>query len=256
MNIYLIIVNQFLRKKIIISERTDHNYYQNRLVKFFRDKTYKHNNHTLVVQNKDQEKYFKIILLVQRVILIKNPILPKNSVNKLDNNLKFISVGRLVKQKNQVELLQIFKELNFNYTLEILGKGNLETKLKNFVRENDLSKKIHFLGVKKNIETYLSPYSIFVSTSLMEGFPNALIEAMNHKMVCIHYNCKGLDNIITDGENGYLIPIGNQQLFKKRIEELTNNKELRIKIGDKANKSIKHLSIDNISKKWINLIEN
>ncbi|MDC0872935.1 glycosyltransferase, partial [Flavobacteriaceae bacterium] len=122
--------------------------------------------------------------------------------------------------------------------------------------ENDLNNRIHFLGVKKDIERYLSPYSIFVSTSLIEGFPNALIEAMNHKMVCIHYHCKGLEDIIIDGENGYLIPIGNQELFKTRIEELINDKELRIKIGDNAYRSIKHLGVENISKQWINLIEN
>ena len=256
MNIYLIIVNQFLSKKIIISERTDPNYAKNGLIKFFRDKIYKFSNNFLVVQNKDQEGYFKTKISEDKVILINNPIALKNSFIKITDDLKFLSIGRLEKEKNQIELIQIFKELNFNYTLEILGKGSLETKLKNFVREQELNGKIHFLGVKKDMERYLSPYSIFVSTSLFEGFPNALIEAMNHKMVCVHYHCKGLEDIISDGENGYLIPMGNQQLFKTRIEELKNNKELRIKIGENAHRSIRHLDIDNISKQWINLIEN
>lgn len=255
MNIYLIIVNQLLRKKIIVSERIDPHHFKNELIKFFRDKLYKH-THILVVQNKDQKKYFKDKLSKSRVKIIYNPLVLNIIFDQSNYNLKFLTVGRLEKQKNQVELLQIFKELNFNFTLEILGKGSLETKLKNFVRENDLNNRIHFLGVKKDIERYLSPYSIFVSTSLFEGFPNALIEAMNHKMVCIHYHCKGLDDIITDGQNGYLIPIGNQELFKIRIEELTNDKELRIKIGDNANRSVKHLGVYNISKQWINLIEN
>ena len=129
MNIYLIIVNQLLRKKIIVSERTDPHHFKNELIKFFRDKLYKH-THILVVQNKDQEKYFKDKLSKSRVKIIYNPLVLNIIFDQSNNNLKFLTVGRLEKEKNQVELLQIFKELNFNFTLEILGKGSLETKLK------------------------------------------------------------------------------------------------------------------------------
>ena len=256
MNLYSIVLNLFLKKKLIISER---NHPLLNLESLFeieiRNLLYKFSD-KIVVQNKSQLKYYNSRVNNKKISIIHNPIVLKKHFNSATNKLSLINIGRLEIQKNHIDLVKIFQKFNENLNLEIYGEGSLEYKLKEKVKEKNLENRILFKGLKKNINKYLEPYSIFVSTSLYEGFPNALIEAMNNKMACIHYNCEGINEIIQDGINGYLVPVGDKNLFLKKLIELTKDVELRIRIGESAYKSIKHLDVEEISKQWVNLIEN
>ncbi len=90
------------------------------------------------------------------------------------------NVGRLVKQKNQEFLIETFKHINEknpNTVLIIIGEGELESKLKEKAKELNLSKKIFFLGLKKNVNEFMQAMDIFVLPSLYEGFGIVGLEA-------------------------------------------------------------------------------
>ncbi|MFO7792180.1 MAG: glycosyltransferase [Candidatus Saliniplasma sp.] len=123
--------------------------------------------------------------------------LAKKDVSKeheviFDNDFTFITIGSLTEQKAQWYLVRCFKRLTRieqDSTLIILGKGPLERKLKDLVKEMKIEDKILFLGEVKNVFPYLRRADCFVLTSLYEGFPNVLIEAISQDLPTISTDC-------------------------------------------------------------------
>ncbi len=149
-------------------------------------------------------EYIETFNLKNKNIVINNPIdiekinLLKNddseAIFKFNKEKKYIiSMGRFHKDKRQIDLLKAFISIerkHNNLELIFLGDGEQKTKLEELVQEYKLSKKIHFLGNVKNPFYYLSKSYIYVSTSISEGFPNALIEAMCCELPVISTDCK------------------------------------------------------------------
>ncbi|SYZ77869.1 glycosyltransferase [Trichococcus shcherbakoviae] len=113
--------------------------------------------------------------------------------NEIFDNPVIISVGRLNKQKGHWHLIKAFSEVKKvipNAKLVILGEGELESYLKELTQNLNICQDVHFLGFQKNPFKYISKSKIFVMTSLHEGFPNALAEAMACGVPVISSDCK------------------------------------------------------------------
>ena len=109
--------------------------------------------------------------------------------------------------------------------LIIIGKGSEEFKLKKFVIENDLGEKIKFLGYKKNPFKYLKQADILILTSIFEGSPNVLLEAITLKKFVISSDCPtGPREILDDGKGGILFKIGDYKMLSKKIIFYIKNK--------------------------------
>ena len=98
--------------------------------------------------------------------------------------------------------------------------------------------------------------SIYVMTSYTESFGIVLIEAMSHGIPCIAFDsAEGANEIIESGYNGYLIKNRNFEAMVKKIEDLVDNKDERVRIGKNAKKSIEKYSSDVVGEEWFTLIE-
>lgn len=105
----------------------------------------------------------------------------------------FINVGRLSYQKGQWFLLKSFKKVLSDYKdakLCILGDGELKQDLLELVNDLKLEKNVFFLGNQKNIFPFLKNSSCFVLSSILEGFPLTLIEALSTNIPVISTDCK------------------------------------------------------------------
>lgn len=91
--------------------------------------------------------------------------------------------------------------------------------------------------------------------STSEGFPNALGEAMAAGCACIAYDCvAGPSDIIDDGINGFLIPMGNEVLFQRKLKILMENHDLRVEFGAEAKNKMKQFRADKIADNYFEFI--
>jgi glycosyltransferase involved in cell wall biosynthesis len=175
-------------------------------------------------------------------------------------NKKVIAVGRLSPQKGYDLLLQawqIVMEKHPDWILEIYGDGELREKLEQKIIASNLSEDVKLLGNVSNIQEKYLESSIFVLSSIYEGLPMAMIEAMTCGLPIVAFDCEfGPRELITDGRNGFLVEPGNTRLLSEKIIKLIENPELRVECGKNATLKSKEFATEKIMKQWIALFEN
>lgn len=190
--------------------------------------------------------------------IIGEPFENQEEIN-FENKENLISfVGRLDREKNVIALLEIFKESKIpaDWKLQIIGDGNERKNLEQFVQENQLQERVTFYGTKTSEEILelLRKSKIFGLTSLKEGLPTVLIEAMFCGNVLISYDCNyGPADIIND-RNGFLIPINNQKTFKEKLELLVGIETL-LHMVKNCDSEIENYKKERILKKWEIIID-
>ncbi|WP_136465440.1 glycosyltransferase [Flagellimonas onchidii] len=129
--------------------------------------------------------------------VVYNPIeLPSNYRNpetfsKAKESFKLINVGSVDTRKNQDMILRAMANLpHKNISFTLLGDGHLMENLQERAKTLELTDRVAFEGIVKNIGKYLSIHDCFVLSSFTEGFPNALLEGMSYGLPCISTNCK------------------------------------------------------------------
>ena len=217
----------------------------------------------LVLVSSELQKFYAKELQNSKCMCIYIP----NTIERLPSkkasleNPRFISVGRLSKEKGHIDLLKVFKRVNKDYpewTLDIVGDGAERESIENYIKNNDLESSVilHGFQGKEYIDKLLHESSIYLMTSYTESFGIVLIEAMSHGVPCIAYDsAEGAREIINSGENGYLIKHRNLEAMVMKIEDLIKNKDERIKIGAQARESVKKYTSDVVGEEWFTLIE-
>ncbi len=130
---------------------------------------------------------------------------------------KIIYVGRLSSEKNLKNLILAVSKTDL--TLDIYGQGELLSELQFY--SSSIKAKVNFMGVVPNSELpkILNSYEYYVLPSLYEGMPKTLLEAMACGLVCIGTNVSGINEVIKDGENGYLADTVNHDDLFAKIEK-------------------------------------
>ncbi|MGE5445310.1 MAG: glycosyltransferase [Ignavibacteriales bacterium] len=168
-----------------------------------------------------------------------------------------VAVGRLVNQKGFSYLLHAVNLVNRKTPLRliVIGDGELKEELIKQAEELGVKDKVDFLGVKKNPFAYMARCDLFILSSLYEGLPNVLIEAMALGLPVISTNCPyGPSEIIEDGRNGILIPIGNPQAISEAILRVLGDKQLRDNLRTEAKRRAKDFSLENMVSEYTELL--
>jgi len=192
--------------------------------------------------------------------IIGNPINNLIYNNICEREDIILTVGRLISSKHHDRLIRIFSKLNASgWKLVIVGgdalKENNYEKLATLIKQSGLSSNIVLTGPQKDVISYYYKSKIFAFTSSVEGFPNVIIEAMAAGLPVVSYDCvAGPSEIITDGENGFLIPLFDDELFQKRLQQLIDDEELRQKMAAKAPASVEKFSIGKIGQQYLDFI--
>ena len=205
-----------------------------------------------VLVSESERKYAR----KSKIYLGKNTIVINNGVDNMQNKysrkiknknieksklseINVISVCRLVPQKNIFYILEIAKKIP-DVTFSIIGDGPLWSEIKNFILKNKL-KNVNLLGKKERIYDYLYNSDIYLSTSLYEGLPISILEAMSIGLPIIASRVTGNCDTIVHGKSGYLYDLMNIENAIGYINKLSRNKKLRIDMGNLAYKRQREL---------------
>ncbi len=211
---------------------------------------------------------------------IEKQLMCQNALNKEEekifkNSKIVINVGRLSYQKAQGNLIRAFKEVvnkNNNIKLIIIGQGKLEKELRALITELELENNVFLLGFKTNPYQYLKRADVFILSSLYEGMPNVVLEAMACGLPVIATDSKGGNREILapskiKDEYGVLIPTPNyncssidelseeEKQMAKAILEMVENEDLSKHYKQQSVKRIQNFSKEKIIEKWYKIIE-
>jgi glycosyltransferase involved in cell wall biosynthesis len=147
----------------------------------------------------------------------------------LPDRFEIVAAGRLHPQKGFGYLLQAIQELAKNrgrsqIHLRILGVGNLERNLSSYINEHALQRHVTLAGFRSNPLPYYCQADLFCLSSVYEGMPNALVEAMLCRTPVLATDCpSGPAEILVDGQFGRLIPPADSQALADAIEDALTN---------------------------------
>lgn len=194
-----------------------------------------------------------------KVELVPNMLyeIPKCN-SKLDKK-NIITISRLDYGKKNDDIIKSFSKIKeSNWKLYIIGDGKEFNNLKKLINDLNLNNKVILTGYKnkEEINKYMLDSSLFLMASITEGLPMVLLEAMSYGIPCIAYDVpSGVNDIIEDGRNGYIIKNRNELEYIKRIEEVINDSKLRNKLGLNAKEKAKEFSKEKIVNIWKNILK-
>jgi glycosyltransferase involved in cell wall biosynthesis len=170
-----------------------------------------------------------------------------------------LCVGRLEEQKGFHFALEIFArvlESRPKALLTMVGDGPLRDELKRSANALGIGARINFRGQLADLADEWAGADLFLFTSLYEGFPNALAEAMANGLAAVAFDCPtGPSELITDGVDGYLVPVRDVDAASARCVELLANPDERRRFGQRAREVAERYSAEQIGKLWLGLID-
>ena len=212
-------------------------------------------DHLIVLTKYDVKNYKNKIGCT--ALNIYNPLSFLTKKTSTQKNKILLYVGRLdINTKGIDTLLKIVSEVFSKvqgWKLLIVGDGEYE-KVRSMILKLKLSNQVELIGAIKNVNDYYISSSIFLSTSRWEGFGIVITEAMECGLPVVAFDNLGPKEIITDGEDGYLIPNYDEQEFAKKLMLLMNNEKLREHMSNAAIKKVQSFYPDRIYEQWTNII--
>jgi glycosyltransferase involved in cell wall biosynthesis len=152
-------------------------------------------------------------------------------------DIRVVSVARLVPQKALHVLIQALSEIptsEVSWECFLLGEGPLENSLKAQVNQLGVAERVAFLGSSRNPAAWIKSADIFVLPSAWEPFGIVLLEAMSLGIAVITSDSDGARELVTDGEDAWVFPVGDVAELKHRIRELSRDANKRTQLARKA----------------------
>jgi GalNAc-alpha-(1->4)-GalNAc-alpha-(1->3)-diNAcBac-PP-undecaprenol alpha-1,4-N-acetyl-D-galactosaminyltransferase len=253
-NPYVILATRFLKIPLYVSDRMGPDLNLGYLLETSRKLTYRHANGIIaqtdiaaaLIRKKTRSENIKVI---------------PNAVNFIDTNTstkkkQIVTVGRLSREKGHSVLLKAFSRLfQKEWTLHIVGDGPEMPALQDEAKRLNIGARVIFYGHQKDFNKVLGESLIFVLPSFLEGFPNALVEAMSVPLACVSTDCTaGPADIIKNGENGLLLPTGDCDAMASALNILIEDEGLRNHLSQNAYKVRETLNFERTAERYLDFI--
>ena len=256
LNFYRIwIATQGLGIPIVASDHSNFHRNASENIKKIRYVMYDQAAITTVLTENDKE-FMKHIL--HNMVVMYNPLSFPILDHKTEREKTVICAGRVTSWhiKGFDRMIEIWSKVcheHPDWRLLIAGNGKDTDflNLKEMIKEKGVEESVSLLGFRTDIKDLMSQSSIFALPSREEGFPCVLTEAMSQGCAPMSFEIHGnIREIITDGEDGLIVPDGDLDTFAEKLNELMNNEEFRNSIGEKAMKSMERFTSDKIVDRW------
>ena len=265
-NFYCILLCKLMRTKVIIRSNTSPTGWSDNVLK---KKLYKYTLYLADIVLANSIK-FKNILNDEfgiKAICIYNPLniqeIIKKSKKKIkipffsNTSINFINVARLEDQKDQFTLINAFKKINsiIKFKLLIIGEGKNKRKLNDLINKYKLNNSIKIVSFKKNPYPYIKRSDVFILSSIFEGLPNVLLEALALNKFIISSDCPtGPSEILDNGKGGLLFKMKNSDDLKKKILFFFRNKKICLKKIKYAKRRLGRFDYNTNMNKYLKLV--
>ena len=188
-----------------------------------------------------------------------NPIeIPDAVIPPEDREPLIVNIGSIGRLKNQEALVRVFADLEGEaerWKLLFVGDGPDRPALEASSRTSTAAPRIRFAGEQKDVADQLDRAAIFAFTSLSEGFPNALAEALAAGCACISYDCPtGPAELIEHGVNGFLVEMGDEARFSELLQQMIERDDLRAQFSKNARTSMQRFQAERVLRQLEDLI--
>ena len=267
-NLYAILICKLLRIKVISRSNSSPSGWSKNFIKSYIYKVGLNFADTIIVNSiefkNEMKKKFSL-----SPIHIYNPLnkieIIKNSKKKITlpfykkKTTNFINIGRLVDQKNQLLILKSFKFLkentNYKFKLLIIGNGKNKKILLDFINKNNLKSSVKIINFKKNPFPYLKKADAFILSSIFEGLPNVLLEALTLKKLIISSDCPtGPKEILDKQKGGLIFKMNNEFDLYKKIVFFIENKSKCKKLVNYGHKRLIRFDYNENLEKYLKLL--
>lgn len=216
----------------------------------------------IILQTSDAEKWFRDKGIKINAKIIPNQVAEQFFDRDFQGERKnIVSVGRLDYQKNQKLLIRAFAKIadKTDENLIIYGEGALRQELETLISELGLTDRVFLPGLITDVPEAIIGSKLFVLSSDFEGSPNALLEAIALGIPSISTDCPcgGPKEVIVDGENGFLVPVGDvEALASKMLYVLSLPDDKITNISENAKKSADKYRPEKIFSQWEKFLTN
>lgn len=155
--------------------------------------------------------------------------------------------------KAALEVCEILKEKVVFLFVGGIDKGNIAPISEDFLKEN---KQVKWLGERGDIRELMGICDVFVLPSYREGIPRTLLEACSMQKAIVTTNAIGCKEVVSEGENGFLVPIKDNKILAQRILELLNNEALRERFAKRSRERVcEEFSVDFVVREYLKMYQ-
>lgn len=247
-----------------LTNKNFNRFYQNKkYLKKIKENRYKKLDTIVFVSNDAKSEFIEVMGKFDDMRILHNLFDEVDLIQKaqitlpVKQGITFVAVGNLIPVKGYdllIDAAKILKTEGFGFKLEILGKGHQESELKAKVQKLDLKNEIQFLGYLPNPYSYINRADVFVMTSISEGLPSALIEAMIIGKPVLTTDTSGCREVIEYGKYG-MMSDRTPEAFAKKMKAFIDNPDLINKYAELARQKAKDFSKQNILLKIFEIID-
>ena len=253
-----------LSNKVVISERGDPKRLLKKRYGYNFIKKYYQRADAVVFQTNDAKAAYPDNISEKGTVIF-NPINDKLPEPYFGEREKYITTFcRVSRQKNLPVLVKAFAEFHkeFNdYRLKIIGEPQNDDDRAHLAEAKELAEKllitdfIDFMPFSAQVHDLIIRDAMYVNSSDYEGMSNAMLEAMAIGMPVVCTDCPigGANAVIENGKNGMLAKVGDPNNFADAIIKVLSDKGLAESLSLNAAKIRDELSLENISRKWMEL---
>jgi glycosyltransferase involved in cell wall biosynthesis len=158
----------------------------------------------------------------------------RNELGLSDSQVAVVQVARLNRLKDYgtaIRAVAALGKTSPNVHLFIVGEGEECNAIANLIQELNLQQRITMLGMRADVPRLLQGMDIFLLTSISEGIPLTLIEAMLSQLPCIATRVGGIPEVILDGETGMMAEVGHPSELAMHIQHLAHSLPDRVRMG-------------------------
>lgn len=161
---------------------------------------------------------------------------PKSNFEIDKNEIKIVSVGRFVWEKNYEMAINVIAKMQKKYPLKLIliGDGPLKEKYERIIDENNSNVEIHSWMSQEKFVPLVRNCDIYIQTSSSEGLPRTLLEAMALKLPVITTNVGAIEGVVRNYDNGILIVQDDPNELEKSLSHLIENLTLRQELAENA----------------------